>query len=368
MPVDPLLHNVPIVDAAGRPTAQFSRLWMQARGVDTAVGAAAVSLSGLETGFEAHAAATAGVHGIADTTMIAMLDTDVSFGVVNASEVVAPFMTVGTIDIFGQFYPPAPGVNFNNLGSGAPLTNIPSLAPVCINLDADLLDGLHAAAFATAVHNHAAADINSGNLDYLRLPTGSGSWDVGSGNQLTLTQRTRMSGLVGVGVDPTSSTGFNCRPGTMAGTTQIGATYSPQWTTAATAVAVGLNIGGVGAASGSPYTTTLMSLARIQAPTRGSNQNLTTLIGLQIEDLTGIAAGTRWAIDTAGTTPSRFGGAVTLSGALDHDGTTAGLYGVAPVTRAAAITAPTGGATIDAESRTAINAIRTALTNIGITS
>ena len=45
-----------------------------------------------------------------------------------------------------------------------------------------------------------------------------------------------------------------------------------------------------------------------------------------------------------------------------------GFYGVAAVARAAAISAPTGGATVDAEARTAINSIRTALTNIGVTS
>ncbi len=45
-----------------------------------------------------------------------------------------------------------------------------------------------------------------------------------------------------------------------------------------------------------------------------------------------------------------------------------GLYDVTPVARAGAIAAPTGGALIDAEARTAINSIRTALTNIGLTS
>ena len=43
------------------------------------------------------------------------------------------------------------------------------------------------------------------------------------------------------------------------------------------------------------------------------------------------------------------------------------VYGVTPVIQATAISAPTGGATIDAESRTAINSIRTALINFGIT-
>lgn len=44
-----------------------------------------------------------------------------------------------------------------------------------------------------------------------------------------------------------------------------------------------------------------------------------------------------------------------------------GLYGVTPVAQQGAISAPSGGATQDAEARAAINLIRTALTNIGIT-
>ena len=43
------------------------------------------------------------------------------------------------------------------------------------------------------------------------------------------------------------------------------------------------------------------------------------------------------------------------------------VYGITPVVQAGAISAPTGGATQDAEARTAINSIRTALTNFGIT-
>ena len=43
------------------------------------------------------------------------------------------------------------------------------------------------------------------------------------------------------------------------------------------------------------------------------------------------------------------------------------LYGVTPVVQAGSISAPTGGATIDSQSRTAISSIITALKNIGIT-
>lgn len=43
------------------------------------------------------------------------------------------------------------------------------------------------------------------------------------------------------------------------------------------------------------------------------------------------------------------------------------FYGVTPVIQGAAISSPSGGATVDAEARTAINTIRTRLTSIGIT-
>lgn len=48
-----------------------------------------------------------------------------------------------------------------------------------------------------------------------------------------------------------------------------------------------------------------------------------------------------------------------------HDGTSETV--VAEGVKAAAIASPTGGATVDAESRTAIDAIRAALTAFGIT-
>jgi hypothetical protein len=44
-----------------------------------------------------------------------------------------------------------------------------------------------------------------------------------------------------------------------------------------------------------------------------------------------------------------------------------GLYGVAPVSQAAAIAAPVGGIVVDVEARTAIDLIRAALSGIGIT-
>jgi hypothetical protein len=46
---------------------------------------------------------------------------------------------------------------------------------------------------------------------------------------------------------------------------------------------------------------------------------------------------------------------------------TVGFYTKVPIAQYGAITAPTGGATVDAPARTAINDIRTFLTAIGLT-
>lgn len=43
------------------------------------------------------------------------------------------------------------------------------------------------------------------------------------------------------------------------------------------------------------------------------------------------------------------------------------VYGVTPVVQAGAIASPSGGATVDSQARTAIDLIRTAIKNFGIT-
>jgi len=53
--------------------------------------------------------------------------------------------------------------------------------------------------------------------------------------------------------------------------------------------------------------------------------------------------------------------------ALGNSASTIGFYSATPVVRASAIAAPSAGATVDSQARNAINSIRTALTNMGIT-
>jgi hypothetical protein len=56
-------------------------------------------------------------------------------------------------------------------------------------------------------------------------------------------------------------------------------------------------------------------------------------------------------------------GSVQLGGPGGH----VGVFGATPVTKAAAITPPTGGGTVDSQARTAINALITVIQNFGIT-
>jgi hypothetical protein len=76
----------------------------------------------------------------------------------------------------------------------------------------------------------------------------------------------------------------------------------------------------------------------------------------------------RWILDEDGDTWQA--GAATILGDLDHDGSNVGFYATAPVAQAGAITKPSGGVTVDAEARTAIDAIIDALgatSGVGLT-
>ena len=57
----------------------------------------------------------------------------------------------------------------------------------------------------------------------------------------------------------------------------------------------------------------------------------------------------------------------TKIGTATPSGQKLGFFNATPVVQQAAITAPTGGTTIDSQARTAINSIRTELTALGLT-
>jgi hypothetical protein len=122
-------------------------------------------------------------------------------------------------------------------GNGPIITDIPPGSAVVPNLNAEFLGGQNSAYHrartnhtgtqgwatltgtpttlagygisdaAASVHDHAAVDVSSGNLAYARLPTGSGSWDVGSGNVLTLPRGVAASAGIGVFGSPVAGFG-----------------------------------------------------------------------------------------------------------------------------------------------------------------
>lgn len=62
----------------------------------------------------------------------------------------------------------------------------------------------------------------------------------------------------------------------------------------------------------------------------------------------------------------KVGTEIEIDGALNHDGTTVGFYGATPTTQGAAVADASGGATIDAEARTAINSLLARVRSTGL--
>jgi hypothetical protein len=156
--IDPLRHEVPIVDTAGRPTPQFMRQWMQTRSVDEAVGVAADSLTGLLDDFAAHgprhhaggdmALDLDSIAGTLDGSKLygdATFDNLVSLGIFQAIEAEIGFLTAT------QILASTP-INLSSMGTTVPL-NLSPLSPVITNLDADKLDGQH------GTHYHDAGNL-----------------------------------------------------------------------------------------------------------------------------------------------------------------------------------------------------------------
>lgn len=133
--IDPLRHEVPIVDAAGRPTPQFMRQWMQTRSVDEAVGVASDSLTGLLDDFAAHgprhhaggdmALDLDSIAGQLDASRLygsALLDTTTAIGAVNANRLAV--YDDPEFPAHAAFAVEAGGGGLFYMGSGASSTDI----------------------------------------------------------------------------------------------------------------------------------------------------------------------------------------------------------------------------------------------------
>lgn len=347
-PVDPLRYEVPIVDAAGRPTPQFSRQWMQARGVDVVVGEATAALGGLETGFDEHVAATTSVHGIADTGALivegdarlsdartplphALNDAVLHTGRLDNSQLP---LDISSLSLYTQNLL-VEGVFEVGMGTTV-LWGDGSLGTIA-NLDADLLDGYHESAFArwanasgytwagaqlftavagfqsptvpfTVAGSDRVDNLNAhyvegrdsayllalanatGNLPYVSLPTGSGTWPVAATDIITIPGKLKLGkGVHQIIADATGD--------------QV------LWFKIASEAFPRVIVRGSGNWSFGPGTS-------------GAT------IGF------GYASANLLAVSNAGL---RVANEIEIDGALDHDGTTVGFYNKTPVAQGAAI-------------------------------
>lgn len=73
----------------------------------------------------------------------------------------------------GTFSGTSSGANTGDETASGILAKLVTVDGASSNLDADLLDGQHAGAFAAASHGHAAGDITSGTMDTARLGSGT---------------------------------------------------------------------------------------------------------------------------------------------------------------------------------------------------
>ena len=147
--IDPLRHDVPIVDVAGRPTPQFARQWMQTRSVDEAVSVTSDSLASFAEEFAEHGHRHhAGGDLALDLDSIGgMLNGSKLFGDVSVDSITAADALLGNTTITGFFDIPAGtsvnGFTWAGAASDPPFADLPSGSALNINFNSDLLGGQH---------------------------------------------------------------------------------------------------------------------------------------------------------------------------------------------------------------------------------
>lgn len=146
-----------------------------------------------------------------------------------------------------------------------------------------------------------------GNITYAQMPTGSGTWDTGASTVATITRALTVLDLLTVGTATGTGAAFRV-DGTVtgiSGTTQRGILCQPTLTSGATSAAEGMAVRAVGGANGSPYTTTTERAIHVLNSLAGTNQTITTSVGLEID--TQSAGSTNISIRT-GASINSFGG------------------------------------------------------------
>ena len=191
-----------------------------------------------------------------------------------------------------------------------------------------------------------AAKITSGIFARAQLPTQVAYEDEAN----TYTHDQRFNTLLSQGIAPSASVAFLLSlDGALTGTSQSGINADTRFSSAATslgrAVAVRLRT------SAASFTMATGTAIAVMDAVKGTGSTITTLIGLDISNQT--QGATNYSIRT-GAAQCQFGGLVNIAGALDHDGSTAGFFGVTPAARPAALTQTYATATRTHAARTAV--------------
>lgn len=138
---------------------------------------------------------------------------------------------------------------------------------------------------------------------------------------LTVTGTSQLTGVTGIGVAPSTIAALRLGGSNLTGATQVGVLFDQVFfTSAATSAMQGISITLRSAVA--TFTTGTVSSLIVNDIVKGAGHTVTTQYGLFIQTLT--AGATNYAIYTNGTTPSAFGGAVTITGALGVTGAITG--------------------------------------------
>lgn len=358
--IDPLRHEVPIVDSAGRPTPQFMRQWMQARSVDEAVGVASDSLEGLEEEFLAHAfrhhaggdlaLSLDSIAGTLNGTKIyGSVGTLEPLTEIQAFDAVFASLAVNTVEPNTGLYTPVAGggINCGNLSPGTPpLVAIPPGAGLCLNLDAELLESLPGSYYISRLNHTGTQDVSTlvpgADNGVLYVNTGVPTWGLLANDNISNTAAVAWSKIDKAGsslADLATRSATDINAGALAKAQQHAQTaYKDVAQVFASTVTAEGVIANRTAGTSVAFRTTISGGATFEQLASGE---MTFGQSGSPRDLRmRRSAASELTIDNnaGGAAKVLLTGEVEIDGALNHDGSTVGFFGVAPAARAAAYT------------------------------
>jgi hypothetical protein len=237
------------------------------------------------------------------------------------ADISAGALTAGSVEVAGQLFPSAIGINFNGLLTpNPPLFSIPSGAGMCVNLDSDLLDsqdGLYYLDIANATGTAPSAAFTEAAQDAAgALWSGGGqvTYDDGAGTlAITALAATLLTGTISdLRLSSNVALENTANVFTPAQTFQANTSGSIAQVTLTNLEPVhtySFRVGGSGSTVGNGF-------FALRDDTRGANV---------------------WRANPT-TGEVEFTGEVQIGGDLDHNGSNVGFYGATPTARGAAFT------------------------------